>query len=339
MEYMSSSEWQPLKIGEMLDGRYRIERFIAAGGQGAVYRASDSHLRQTVAIKCLRPEFAAGFLQVFRDEARIGRELRHEHICGVYDFRDDGASSYLVMEYVNGMPMNDFIRSQSHGKCSEGVFLHLAAQLLNALEYIHNRLYIHRDFRTKNILVTHECGIKVIDFGIASHIEETRGIIHELKSLSSHAIGCAVFDLRRRFSASRATRFETTLPITYRELGRDFTASATGKFELFEKNQIPFSFTGPLRRWAIDIHCLGCIFYEMLSGLKPFDIAEDCGMRFYPRPPAISGVDGRLNDIILACMMQDGLTPLQTVTNVQDAFNGDTPLLKTLNWWIDHCEY
>src|SRR5690242_8536817 len=131
-------------------GPYQILAFLGAGGMGEVYKAIDTRLGRTVAIKTMHPEH----MQLFDREARSIAALNHPHICTLYDIGPD----YLVMEYVEGTPLS--------GPLPVEDAVHLAIQIGDALEAAHRERVIHRDLKPANILVT-KAGVKLLDFGLA----------------------------------------------------------------------------------------------------------------------------------------------------------------------------
>ena len=139
-----------LQAGHLL-GPYRIDGFLAAGGMGEVFRATDTRLDRPVAIKVSR----ATFSDRFDREARAIASLNHPHICQLYDVGPD----YLVMELVDGSPVS--------GPLPLAVAVEYAAQILDALDAAHRKGIAHRDLKPPNILVTKQ-GIKLLDFGLAS---------------------------------------------------------------------------------------------------------------------------------------------------------------------------
>ncbi len=131
-------------------GPYEILGVLGAGGMGTVYKARDTRVDRTVAIKVSAAQFSGRFER----EARAIAALNHPHICTLYDV----GPNYLVMEYVDGKPL--------HGPLPVGEALRLALQLLDALDAAHRKGIVHRDLKPANILVT-KSGIKVLDFGLA----------------------------------------------------------------------------------------------------------------------------------------------------------------------------
>ncbi len=153
--------------GELLGGRYSMLDTIGEGGMATVYRATDTFLQRTVAIKVLRPQYAsdAEFRERFRREAQSAAALSHPNIVNVYDVGRDNGSNYIVMECVDGRTLNDIITSE--GRLSADRTAEYSMQILDALGHAHSNGVIHRDIKPHNILITRDGRVKVTDFGIA----------------------------------------------------------------------------------------------------------------------------------------------------------------------------
>lgn len=153
--------------GELLGGRYSMLDTIGEGGMATVYRAKDTFLQRTVAIKVLRPQYAsdAEFRERFRREAQSAAALSHPNIVNVYDVGRENGSNYIVMECVDGRTLNDIIVSE--GRLSVDRTADYSAQILDALDHAHSNGVIHRDIKPHNILITRDGRVKVTDFGIA----------------------------------------------------------------------------------------------------------------------------------------------------------------------------
>jgi len=149
-----------LEPGQCL-GPYRIECFLAAGGMGAVYRATDTRLHRQVAIKVS----AARFSERFEREARVIASLNHPNICQLYDV----GPNYLVMEFVEGPTLAERIRK---GALPLDEALAIGRQIAEALEAAHEKGRVHRDLKPANVKITPAGVVKVLDFGLAKAAEE-----------------------------------------------------------------------------------------------------------------------------------------------------------------------
>ena len=148
-------------------GRYRVTAKLGAGGMGTVYRAYDEKLQRDVAIKLLnRQPDASGRSQILH-EARASSALNHPGICTVYEVEDQGDQSFIVMEMVEGRSLSDLIPRD--GFPFESVRSY-GLQVADALAHAHARGVIHRDVKPSNILVTPQGRIKVLDFGLGTHV-------------------------------------------------------------------------------------------------------------------------------------------------------------------------
>src|SRR6202035_4749638 len=142
----------PLFVGGRL-GAYEILAPIGAGGMGEVYRARDPRLNRDVAIKVS----AAQFTERFEREAKAIAALNHPNICQIYDV----GPNYLVMEYVEGIPIAPVDGARK--------LLDLAVQVADGMAAAHAAAIVHRDLKPDNILVTREGRVKILDFGLAKH--------------------------------------------------------------------------------------------------------------------------------------------------------------------------
>lgn len=148
-------------------GRYRIEAQIADGGMARVYRATDTRLDRSVALKVLREQLTSQeeFIVRFRQEARLAAGLAHPNIVGVFDVGEESGLHYMVMEYVEGETLKDVIRREAPMPLE--TVIPIMRQLGAALDYAHDHGVIHRDIKPENILLTGRREVKVSDFGIA----------------------------------------------------------------------------------------------------------------------------------------------------------------------------
>jgi len=161
--------------GELIGGRYEIVRVLGVGGTGAVFEARHRAIGRLVAIKFLLPELAANPVvpQRFLQEAQTANEVRHKNIVEVLDFGADAGRLYMVMEYLHGESLADFLTRES--PTTPGCIIRVLEPVLGALHAAHLRGIVHRDVKPQNIFLARVEGDdevlpKLIDFGIAKRI-------------------------------------------------------------------------------------------------------------------------------------------------------------------------
>ncbi len=169
-------------VGATIDGRYRIERFLARGGMATVYEAVDLRLDRVVALKVMHPHLAhdQAFVTRFQREAKSAARLTHPHVVAVYDQGSDGEHVYLAMEYVPGRTLRDILRE--FGPLTPEQALVLIDPVLEALAAAHAAGFVHRDIKPENVLISDDGRVKVADFGLARAMESsdqslTHGVI------------------------------------------------------------------------------------------------------------------------------------------------------------------
>ena len=159
--------------GKRLDGRYEIQELIGVGGMAVVYQAYDTIDDRTVAIKILKDEFLGNqdFIRRFKNESKAIAVLDHPNIVKVYDVSFGDRLQYIVMEYIDGISLKEYLNQQKEIRWKEA--LHFTMQILRALQHAHEKGIIHRDIKPQNIMLLQDGTIKVTDFGIArfSHSE------------------------------------------------------------------------------------------------------------------------------------------------------------------------
>src|SRR6195256_3415243 len=159
-------------LGTTLNGRYRLDSRIGAGGMSTVYLALDVTLQRQVAIKLMNREVASDsdHLERFRREARAVAQLSHPHIVGVIDAGEDDGRPYIVFEFVDGETLKERIRRMGRLPIAEAVAY--AIEIARALGAAHARHIVHRDVKPQNVLIDEEGSAKVTDFGIARTLDE-----------------------------------------------------------------------------------------------------------------------------------------------------------------------
>lgn len=170
-------------VGKRLDGRYEIQEIIGVGGMAVVYKAYDNIDDRIVAIKILKEEFLANeeFRRRFKNESKAIAVLSHPNIVKVYDVSFGDKLQYIVMEYIDGITLKEYIEQQKVINWKEA--LHFTTQILRALQHAHDKGIVHRDVKPQNIMLLQNGNIKVADFGIA------RFSRNETRTMTESAIG------------------------------------------------------------------------------------------------------------------------------------------------------
>src|SRR5579884_1745265 len=229
----SSSPGMSLAPGEVLAGRFRVVRFIAAGGMGQVYEAEDRELHEHVAIKTIIPDFLAqpGAVARFKREVHLARKVTHPNACRIFDlFRHKTPKGdeviFVSMELLQGKTLGEHIKEEGHLKVAEA--LPLVEQMASALDAAHAAGVVHRDLKPGNIiLVPSGTGLRAVvtDFGLA---HDSVGQIDGPSFVSTHGM-----------------------------LGTPAYMS-------------PEQLQGKTATGASDIYALGLVMYEMVTGARPF---------------------------------------------------------------------
>ena len=215
-------------------GPYAIVSRIGAGGMGEVYRASDTRLDRSVAIKILPAEFAgdAQFRQRFEREARMISQLNHSHICSLFDVGQDAGHDYLVMELVEGETLADRV---AKGPMPADDVMQFGIQIAEALDAAHRQNIVHRDLKPGNIMLT-KSGVKLLDFGLAK---------------------------------SALTAVAPTAGTAFATAAKPLTQEGTiiGTFQYMAPEQLEGAEADP----RTDIFAFGAVLYEMATGQRAFE--------------------------------------------------------------------
>jgi serine/threonine protein kinase len=160
-------------------GRYRIDGLVSRGGMGVVYRATDTGLERTVALKVIAPEVAAdpGFRERFVHESRLAAALDHPNVIPVYEAGEHDGTLFLAMRFVDGMDLREAIALA--GALEPGRAVRIVAQVAGALDAAHGRGLVHRDVKPANVLLSGPAGEEhpyLTDFGIAKRLDATSGL-------------------------------------------------------------------------------------------------------------------------------------------------------------------
>lgn len=155
-------------IGKRLDGRYLIQSLVGVGGMANVYRGVDEKTGNAIAVKVLKEEFLDNeeLVRRFKNESKAISILDHPNIVKVYDVSVTDRLQYIVMEYVDGITLKEYLK-QRGGALTWKETVHFATQVLGALQHAHSKGIIHRDVKPQNIMLLADGSIKMMDFGIA----------------------------------------------------------------------------------------------------------------------------------------------------------------------------
>ncbi|MFJ9420882.1 Stk1 family PASTA domain-containing Ser/Thr kinase [Streptomyces sp. NPDC101249] len=167
---MDTTLQDPL-VGQVLDGRYRVDARIAVGGMATVYRALDTRLDRVLAVKVMHPALAADgtFVDRFIREAKSVARLAHPNVVQVFDQGTDGTYVYLAMEYVAGCTLRDVLRER--GALRPRAALDILEPVLAALGAAHRAGFVHRDMKPENVLIGDDGRVKVADFGLVRSMD------------------------------------------------------------------------------------------------------------------------------------------------------------------------
>ncbi|MBC9729748.1 Stk1 family PASTA domain-containing Ser/Thr kinase [Streptomyces sp. TRM68367] len=167
---MDTTLQDPL-VGQVLDGRYRVDARIAVGGMATVYRAVDTRLDRVLALKVMHPSLAAdgSFVERFIREAKSVARLAHPNVVQVFDQGTDGSYVYLAMEYVAGCTLRDVLRER--GALQPRAALDILEPVLAALGAAHRAGFVHRDMKPENVLIGDDGRVKVADFGLVRAVD------------------------------------------------------------------------------------------------------------------------------------------------------------------------
>jgi len=231
-------------VGRYLDGRYRVDGHIARGGMAAVYRALDTRLDRTVAVKVMHPVLADDeeFVVRFRAEAKAAARLAHPDAVAVFDQGEDAGRLFLVMEYVAGGTLRELLRDR--GPLSPALAVAVFVPVLRALAAAHRVGLVHCDVKPENVLLGRDGRVKVADFGLAravasSTLTTTVGLLMgTVAYLAPEQVQSARADPRTDVYAAGITLWETLigaapyagdrpLTVAYRHVHDDVPRPAT----------------------------------------------------------------------------------------------------------------
>jgi serine/threonine-protein kinase len=161
------------QVGRVVGGRYRLLAPVGSGASSQVYVATDTRLARRVAVKVLHPMLAAdrAFLRRFRAEARLAASLDHPHVMRVFDWGEEAAGPYLVLEFLGGGSLRSLL--DTGARLSHSQVVMVGAQAASGLAYAHRRGIVHRDIKPSNLLFDEEGHLRIADFGVARALAES----------------------------------------------------------------------------------------------------------------------------------------------------------------------
>lgn len=265
-------------LGQVIDGKYRIDALLGGGGQGTVYRAIHVHLQRNAAFKVVRSDFVADAETTdrFKREALTVARLKHPHIVTIHDFGiSPEVGAYLVMEHLEGHSLHEEIRQRT--RIPVGGALELMAQICTAVHAAHTQGVVHRDLKPENIFLEARPDgarmVKILDFGVA----KLRG----------------------------ASSFEASSQDAYRNPRLTMAGKVFGTPAYMSPEQA----AGELLDARSDIYSLACVFYEMISGRPPFVYDGLTALHLQhvqtePKPPSeyANGIPGALDAVLLRAL-------------------------------------
>src|SRR6266566_2138300 len=275
-----------LSAGSRL-GPYEIISAVGAGGMGEVYRARDTRLERTVAIKVLPAHLSSSpeVRQRFEREAKTISALSHPHVCALYDVGNQDGVEYLVMEYLEGETLSDRL---ARGPLPPDQLLRYGIEIADALDRAHRQGIVHRDLKPGNVMLT-KSGVKLLDFGLAKYQAAARG--EPLSGVSR-----------------LGTQAQASTPLTER-------GTVLGTFQYMAPEQLE----GGEADSRSDIFAFGAVLYEMATGKKAFSgksQASLAGAILRDDPTSVTEIapmlPPALNRVIKTCMAKDPEDRFQT---------------------------
>jgi len=168
-----------LAAGSYFAHRYRIDQILGRGGMGVVYKAIDTQLDETVAIKTLPGDVlqkSPEELERFKREIRLARKITHRNVLRTYDYGEADGVYFISMEYVRGYTLNELLDEAPNKQMAPRLAVGLARQISRGLEAAHEQGVVHRDIKPQNVLIDHKGEVKLMDFGIARMAETHEGM-------------------------------------------------------------------------------------------------------------------------------------------------------------------
>jgi serine/threonine protein kinase len=283
-------------------GPYEIESPLGAGGMGEVYRARDTRLERTVAIKVLNAQLVASteLRARFEREAKIISQLQHPHICVLHDVGNEGPIDYLVMEFLQGESLAERLRK---GPLAPDQVLTIAIEIADALEKAHRAGVVHRDLKPGNVMLT-KSGAKLLDFGLAKPLGAT------VASGTGSGRSPSVF----------AAALTQTMPSPSPTTPLSTAGAVIGTVQYMSPEQIQ----GIEADARSDIFSFGVMLFEMVTGKRTFEgktQASIVGQILAVDPPSVSILRPQtppgLDRVIRLCLDKDPDERIQTAHDLK----------------------
>ncbi len=283
-------------------GPYEIESPLGAGGMGEVYRARDTRLERTVAIKVLNAQLVASseLRARFEREAKIISQLQHPHICVLHDVGNEGPIDYLVMEFLQGESLAERLRK---GPLAPEQILTIAIEIADALEKAHRAGVVHRDLKPGNVMLT-KSGAKLLDFGLAKPLNAT------VASGTGGGSSASVF----------AAALTQTMPSPSPATPLSTAGAVIGTVQYMSPEQIQ----GIEADARSDIFSFGVTLFEMVTGKRTFEgktQASIVGQILAVDPPSVSTLRPQtppgLDRVIRLCLDKDPDERIQTAHDLK----------------------
>src|SRR3954463_348597 len=278
-------------------GAYEIVGQIGAGGMGEVYRARDTRLERTVAIKVLNSQLVASaeLRARFEREAKVISQLQHPHICVLHDVGSENGTEYLVMEYLDGEALAEKVK---RGPLPTTELLKIAIEVADALSRAHKSGIIHRDLKPGNVMLT-KSGAKLLDFGLAKPIAATA-------SAAGVGSSASIF-------AAAATMTSPASPLSS-------AGTVIGTVQYMAPEQIQ----GQEADARSDVFAFGVVLYEMATGKRAFEgktQSSIVGQILAVDPPPIASLQPMsppaLSRLVQTCLAKDPDERFQTIHDVK----------------------